>query len=135
MSRDVVLALIGASGAVLGAVAGGWSVYWASRIATGQTRDERRRQAYATFIIATDKLHRLWPDPAPRATAQAVKLLGPPTGQAYDAIQQANVSVMLAGPQKAENAANTARKAARDISECLNPPQLGIGHGSPPRQN
>jgi hypothetical protein len=133
VSRDLLLALIGAGGALLGGVVGGWSVVWTTAAGTRQARDERRRQAYAAFIVAMNQLHRLWAAPAAMSAAQAVKLLGPPTAQADEAIQQAYVTVLLAGPEGARVAADTARKAARDIYECLYP-QPGKGLGSAPSE-
>ena len=131
MSRDLLLALIGVGGAILGAFAGGWSVVWTSAAAKRQKRGELRRQAYTAFIIATDKLHSLWPASAAIPAGQDVKLLALPTALAYEAIQEAYVAVLLTAPEEAEKAADLARKAARDIDRCLNP--LGApGTGSTP---
>jgi hypothetical protein len=133
VSRDLLLALIGTGGVVLGALVSGipgvWVAQWTTSIADRHAQDQRRRQAYDTFIIALDNLETLfWKGPAPLDETAAAKLIGPQTGPAVAAIQQAYVAVLLTGSEPAREAADMARRAAWAIDDHLNP-QAGKARG------
>ena len=114
MSSDLALALIGAGGVIAGGVVGAVSGVWGTAVTDRLARAERRRQAYERFIIAIDKFHRLYPDSVKAAAAPA----GDVTRDA-NAIQDADVAVLLAGPRQARVTADEARDAALTISSDL----------------
>jgi hypothetical protein len=116
VSSDLALALIGAGGVIAGGVVGAVSGVWGTAVSDRLARAERPRQAYERFIIATDKLHRLCPDPDKAASAKTADVI-----QDSDLIQDAYVAVLLAGPRQARVTADKAREAALAIPGHLSP--------------
>lgn len=125
MSSDLVVALIGAGGVVLGALVSGISGLWTARLTAKfsdrHTRAQQQRQAYGEFIVALDELDRPWTDSATTEADEAARLLGPQTAQAAAAIQHAYVAVLLTGSEQGREAADTARKVAWAVYNRLYP--------------
>jgi hypothetical protein len=74
----------------------------------------RRREAYAAFILALDRLQRIWeaPETLEYRTEKVVDI----SGQAVGLIQHEYVAVLLVGSERAKQAALKAHSAAWDLS-------------------
>jgi gas vesicle protein len=134
---DTVPVLITGGAAIAGALAGGaiggFST-WAGIHRSGKdSRDDRRRAAYAAFIAAQEELRRIllaWrtaePSPAPDAR------FGPAIAQAVGSVDRAFVAVVLAGPRKAKDHADDVRDQAWGVYNVIYRPE-GTGQSADPK--
>ena len=129
---DMVPALITGGAVVVGVLAGGtitglitWTTMRRSR---KDTRDDRRRAAYAAFIGAQEELRRVldaWETADPLPTADE---FGPAIAQTVNSVDRAFVAVTLAGPPKAQGRADDVRGKAWGVYNAIYRPE---GPGQP----
>ena len=106
-------------GVALGGVIAAGSATLAQHGARRDARAVRRREAYAALILTLDHLERSWTAPETLEDEAAEKRIGIITGQAIREIQRAYTVVLLVGSKQAKARANTARKSAWAINDCL----------------
>lgn len=112
-----------------GAVVVGGALGWlgnmlAGRRSQAESRDDRRRAAYGSFMVVAEELTRLLDDheimesvPAAESTvsANAARLVG--------SIERAYVTVLMVGPEQAQAAADEVRHRARALRQAFSPSQ------------
>jgi hypothetical protein len=106
-------------GVALGGVIAAGSATLAQHWVRRDARAVRRREAYAALILTLDHLERSWTAPETLEDEAAEKRIGIITGQAIREIQRAYTVVLLVGSKQAKARANTARKSAWAINDCL----------------
>jgi hypothetical protein len=82
-------------------------------------RADRRRAAYAAFILTCDHLSRAWDAAETLQPEYQAQNMGGVTGDALRQIQEVYVTVLLTGSSTAREKANTARNAAWNLNLCL----------------
>jgi hypothetical protein len=115
------------AGAVVVGAGLGWLGNWtASRRSSADKRDERRRDAYGAFIEAAEELTRLLAiyrtvenPPAPDST------VGDNVARYVGSVSRAYVTVLLAGPRQAKEAAQEVNQRAWVLLAFLH------GYGTP----
>jgi hypothetical protein len=127
---DMVPALITGGAVVVGVLVGGtvtavttWTTIRRSR---KDTRDDRRRAAYAAFIGAQEELRRVldaWETADPLPTADE---FAPAIAQTVNSVDRAFVAVTLAGPPKAQGRADEVRGKAWGVYNAIYRPE-GLG--------
>ena len=129
----MVPALVTGGAAIVGALAGGAIVglttWTGGRTSRKDTRDDRRRAAYAAFIGAQEELRRVleaWETVDPQLIPDS--RAGPAIAQAVGSVDRAFVAVTLAGPLKAQHSADDVRGKAWGVYNVLYRPE---GPGQP----
>lgn len=121
--------LTGEELAVINIAVGAGLAWGASALTQSRARQDarlaRRRDAYATFILALDHLERTWNAPETLEAEYGPQTIGQVTAHAVREIQRGYVVVLLVGSEKAKKAASTVRKSAWALSEYLNSRQPG----------
>jgi gas vesicle protein len=134
---DSVPILITGGAAIVGALAGGaigWLSAWTAMHRSGKdSRDDRRRAAYAAFIAAQEELRRIllaWETVEPPPAAES--RFGPAVAQTVSSVDRAFVAVVLAGPRKAKDHADDVRDQAWGVYNVIYLPE-GPGRPADPK--
>lgn len=116
-ARDLGPEIVSGSTAIVGALVGGgigWLASWtAARRSSQEARDDRRRNAYSSFIAAADELTRLMKGGP--ATGEGPPAVTPELRTVLAAIERACAGVTLIGPQDTGRAAENVRAKAWEI--------------------
>jgi hypothetical protein len=106
-------------GAALAWGGAAWNQWRTSRHTRRDERADRRRDAYASLILALDDLERAWRASETLEVDKQAQTMGAITGGSLREIHQAYVAVLLAGSDEARKKAKAAHTAAWDLNDRL----------------